>query len=384
MGKKLKLREARRFAAEEAFRARLRTHARTEPRQGFIDCFAEFPASYRAKVEAYRAFALNPPEAWRCNLRIRAPEVRFLDLVRFVFARFPVARHLETAWLDGLGAGNRRESAGRAAIELAGLDLCRWYIIAAQGRSLYGEVAHPFLTRRETHHFVAAPDAVTSTARAFWYAVVRAATDDEAAALRLARSKIAAFPVIWDFWKDTARFLARNRISIPEINDLIDYLAAAREEDPEFSLEGRSLPALRRRMEEWHERLWAQCEIYGGKWHGRAQPDAYYEMNGQGGRAIWWFSQIKNGAELYREGERMHHCVASYAGACADDRCSIWSLTCEYPAGKLNRCLTIEVSDNGEIVQCRGFANRRPLADEIAMIRHWANEHGLTLASRAW
>jgi hypothetical protein len=56
----------------------------------------------------------------------------------------------------------------------------------------------------------------------------------------------------------------------------------------------------------------------------------------------------------------MHHCVASYLSRCMEGSVSVWSLTCEFPPGKLNRGVTVELADWGEIVQCRGFANRRP------------------------
>jgi len=37
------------------------------------------------------------------------------------------------------------------------------------------------------------------------------------------------------------------------------------------------------------------------------------------------------------------------------------------------------VRESGIIVQCRGFANRSPCANEDAMIERWAREHGLRL-----
>jgi hypothetical protein len=62
-----------------------------------------------------------------------------------------------------------------------------------------------------------------------------------------------------------------------------------------------------------------------------------------------------------------------------DGLSSIWSLTREYPAGKLERCLTVEVTDAGAVGQIRGFANRRAGADEMAMLRRWADDYDLAL-----
>ena len=73
----------------------------------------------------------------------------------------------------------------------------------------------------------------------------------------------------------------------------------------------------------------------------------------------------------------MHHCVASYLFRCIEGTVSVWSLTCEFPPGKVNRGITLELTEWGEIEQCRGFANRRPQPNEVAMARRWADEYGL-------
>jgi hypothetical protein len=74
----------------------------------------------------------------------------------------------------------------------------------------------------------------------------------------------------------------------------------------------------------------------------------------------------------------MHHCVASYKQRCMSGDVSIWSLACEYPLGHLNKGLTIELRKSGVIMQCRGFANRLPHANELIMVKRWAREHGLS------
>ena len=77
----------------------------------------------------------------------------------------------------------------------------------------------------------------------------------------------------------------------------------------------------------------------------------------------------------------MHHCVASYKFLCQQGNVSIWSLSCEYPIGHVNKGVTMEVRKDGAIVQCRGFANRLPYANEVTMVKRWANQHGLTWQS---
>ena len=73
MGRKTKLREAQKHAAEQALCARLREHSRTEKGPAFIGRYAEFALPYQHRLEAYRKYAVRDPDAWRCRLRVRAP-----------------------------------------------------------------------------------------------------------------------------------------------------------------------------------------------------------------------------------------------------------------------------------------------------------------------
>src|SRR5262249_52970126 len=132
--------------------------------------------------------------------------------------------------------------------------LLRWYIIATQGGSLHKQAAHPYLSRQETHHFLAAPARLT-TDRAFWYAIAPANGADASTAVRVAQTKLAEHSVGAPFWRDAARFFARQPTTLAEMNDLIDFIRVAKAEDDGFTLKGRALAALLRRMHEWHRAL---------------------------------------------------------------------------------------------------------------------------------
>ena len=129
------------------------------------------------------------------------------------------------------------------------------------------------MSKLETHHFLTAPQIVDCPQRAFWYAFARAQVDDTKVAFRIARSKLIEFSPQSPFWKDVARYFAHNQVSTPEMNDLIDFFQAAYQEDDSFSLTGRTLPALRRRMEEWHRALRERKIVFGGAWAGLSLPN---------------------------------------------------------------------------------------------------------------
>jgi hypothetical protein len=213
---------------------------------------------------------------------------------------------------------------------------------------------------------------VKSAGRAIWYAVARAKTDDVRLALNIARTRLTDFGMLNEFWKEVARFFARNPVGVLEMNDLIDFIRAAKVDDASFSLSGRTLPALRRRMEEWHDLLRKTRELRRERWAGKDLPNGIY----RDGDMIWRFKQIKNSIRLFEEGERMRHCVLSYKEMCRLGHTSVWALSCELE-GTVRRCLTIEVDPTGWIVQARGFANRPPTALECEILARWAAELGL-------
>lgn len=126
---------------------------------------------------------------------------------------------------------------------------------------------------------------------------------------------------------------------------------------------------LKRGMAAWHRELQRAKQLARyPKWAGIAVQDCTIVRKIKKTTTHWRFHQITTGAELANEGNAQHHCVSSYAPRCAAGSCSIWSLTANG-----QRALTIEVE--GRVVrQAAGYANRRPKAEEIAVMREWMRE----------
>ena len=384
MGKRTRWREAHRQEAELRICAVLEANSRRDARARAPERYSEFKYEYGCKIQALRSYALRAPEDWRCRIKSRSEERRFLDLVRFTFERYRVAAHLERAWFEDIenDFADSIDLPRRPATRPVGApDLRRWYIAAAQGGSLYKQETSRYLTRQETHHFLTTPNAISSSKQALWYAIARPHTDSTAIACGIAYCKITNYSIGSTFWKEVAHFFARNPLPVHGMNDLVDFLYAAKQEDQSFDLKGRTLASLQRKMEDWHRELRREQTICGGAWAGSPLPDVDFAAGSEEKPAIWRFRQIKTGNALFREGERMHHCVVTYKAACMRGDISIWSLTCEFPIGQVNRGVTMEVTKDGRIVQCRGFANRLPYANEATMVKRWALEHALTWAS---
>src|SRR5215510_4567428 len=155
MGKKHKLREARRRDVERAVCAVLEAHSKRDVGPRAVERYNDFKAAYRNKIEALRGYTLRAPEDWRCRIKSRSEDRRFIDLLRFSFARYRVAAHLEYAWSD-VFTDDFVDRIGELPDDPAEgwTDLRRWYLVAAQGGSLYKQYTSAYLTKLETHYFL--------------------------------------------------------------------------------------------------------------------------------------------------------------------------------------------------------------------------------------
>ncbi len=343
----------------------------------------------RALDDAMRGHAgetVREAHAWRARMKSRDAGRLRLAAARHLFAQYPVTPVLERIWLDDAGLGADEIRLRR-----------RWYVIAARGGSLYKDGAGAWLTRKEVHAFLQSP-AHLAFDTAFWLAIARSFTCDPATALRVARSKIARSPrgdIV--FWREVARFFCAHPAPVETIDDLCDYLQTCRQQDPGYSLAGRTLPALLRRMHDWHrdiaaiERIEAlRRRAFGQAARGPAAPATWpgspladwgwapsaREAKARGERYV--VRQLKQAEDLVLESRAMRHCVSAYAGKCLAGQASIWSLR-RCVQGRIDRLLTIEVDARDVAVQVRGFGNRLADALERNVLERWAQARGISL-----
>jgi hypothetical protein len=347
------------------------------------------PDFTKAIDEAQRGFegvVVRDPHSWRPQMKTRDAARLRLAAARHLFALYPIHATLERIWIDDTGLGVDEVRLRR-----------QWYVTAARGGSLYKAGASTWLTRKEVHAFLN-PTAGLSFDETFWEAIARSYTGDPAVALRIARSKIATTPrEEIAFWRGVARFFCVNPASVETINDLCDYLADCRRRDPSYKLEGRTLPALIRRMHEWHRDIAAveRIEAMRRRAHGRGASTPTANLAWSGSSLADWewvpsskdakakgerfvVRQLKQAEDLVMESRAMRHCVSTYAGKCIAGRASIWSLR-RCTKERIDRLLTIEVDQQDQAVQVRGLANRLAHAEERNVLERWAKARGITL-----
>jgi PcfJ-like protein len=379
-------REAER-ARVEAYKASLRrVSQRARPPPNFHKAIDEAKRGFEADI-------LRDAWAWRPLIKTRNAARLRLAAARYLFARYPVAEHLEQIWVDCGGLG-------RDEIMLRK----RWFIVAAGGGSLYREGAGPWLSRREVHAFLN-PLGSLRFEEAIWQAIARSYSNDPGIALRIARSGIAQTPrPELGFWREVARFFCAHPTTLEEMNDLRDYLADCYRRNPEFTLKGRTLASLGRQMHEWHRELEAIGRIEaarrraeaararargqalepeaagGGSWPGAAIANWSWSpaVKDRSKREEYLVIQLRTAADLVAETRAMRHCAASYAAKCIAGHASIWSLR-RRAAGNTERFLTIELDRQHRATQVRGLANRTPRTEERKLLERWAKARGIDL-----
>jgi hypothetical protein len=140
------------------------------------------------------------------------------------------------------------------------------------------------------------------------------------------------------FWASVIHFLVNNEARMPAsaVGPIVDFIHAQKvgdepdasdASDPTFSMKGRTLDALQKRVSEWHEQLakdnrrprksWAPTGIVG--FHA-CERDAYGTAN------EWTVRELLDSKALQDEGREMRHCVFTYASGCSQGTTSIWSL----------------------------------------------------------
>ncbi|HVR20269.1 MAG TPA: PcfJ domain-containing protein [Polyangiaceae bacterium] len=323
------------------------------------------------RIAAYSARWVRPVEQWRPQTTEAARQLG--ELVRHLFERYPTPRFFESAW--------RRQQASR--VDWAAFD---WYVHVAGGENIRTVPGLPVaLSKRAAHELTVAP-AELSPRRALRWAQLSAL----GARPRLARALLLrTHNVDLDcdpLWVPLIGKLATEPdFDLNQIGPLVDYLAhRLRESGEAFSLKGRSVGSLVAGMQRWHRdlaleryaRAYAQVMPggAGSRWIALANASGLSEERGD---ETWELAELRSFEELYDEGRRQHHCVASYVGSCVSGWTSIWSLRI-LRFGSETRRVTIRVDvSRRAVVEARTLANAAIRSGELGFVRRWAEKSRL-------
>jgi len=339
-------------------------------------------------LQPYEEFWLCDPNDVVIKTKSSNKTKRLLELVRKTLNRYPVPKILEEVWDVTIPVPTDRfnrpinnlnnEKASDSYIKY-GIDFRKWYICVTTGGSLYKEYAKEFFTKKELNIFLNSSLPIKS---AVAFAIAYAESNDYSKSIRISKSNIIEKNSI-SYWKDVIKYLSIQEVaSINQINDIVDYLVDLINRHESLNLYGSGITykGLLKRVDDWHKEL-GRVKVMGNKsWEGHAIPDSRFELKELKEKTYWSMTQIKTSRELAAEGSAMRHCVYGYQHKCIASDISIWSMKkClhEFDSGK--RVLTIELNNNGEIVQARGVGNRFPKDFEEKVLKKWADDNYLKL-----
>lgn len=330
-------------------------------------------------LSEYAEQFIRDPGEFVYTKKSKDPRKHIRELTRFVFARYRVPDHLQNVWDKRFQTAqllNTANPLNRPVLETGIINKIDWYICAAQGGSLYKEHAKAHLTKKETHTFLTCPHELTFD-EAITFSIAKTFAETDGIALRIAKSKIRG---TGEFTKSVIYFFARNPAdSINEINDLYDFIRDQRVRNANFTMAGFTLDSLRKRTKDWHYALRREKVMGDSKWAPAPIEDFKYEEKVEGQNVAWHVVQITTAKELSAEGTAQHHCVSSYKPQCVAGHTYIFSLRREDNNGAARK-VTIELRNDGTIVQARGKANRKTTHAEHHIISRWAAANDLRLS----
>jgi hypothetical protein len=335
-------------------------------------------------LSTYHQAWLRPVETWKP--RSNNARRQFASLLRHLFAKYDDV----PAFLDAVWFADRTDEAARRRA---------WYLHVGRGESIRQCNLPISYTKKMAHHFMHAP-AEFSVEQALRYGQVLGLGGDECLARALFGTRLIHDFEHDDFWVTVIQwFIFHALVARSEVGPIIDYLhqqrfvpqpsaqsCGAAEEmappQPNLTLKGQTPDGLLRKIEGWHRalarreqpaRFWEAADIEPFTMVQAAQ-DANEEKT-------WTIRELLSSRALVAEGRYLKHCVATYTAACASRESSIWSMEVELSEGR-TKALTIQVrNQRRQICQARGKANRTPTDEEYHVLRRWAAEAGLTVAS---
>jgi hypothetical protein len=326
---------------------------------------------------------LRPPGDWKP--RTHNSHRQFSSLARHLLAHWPVPTFMDSVWFKGFADEALRHQ--------------RWFLHIGRGENIRtADLPLPY-TKRMAHHFLQAPADFTVEAALRW-GQIHGLGGDARLARAVSATRLGSDFAHEEFWVTVLRFFIANpMLDVAHIGPILDYIHQQRfvaqevfvapgvrerrgPPQPNFTMKGRTPASLLRQVEAWHRTL-ARVQQPQAEWPASGiKGFTFVEGSERGGSLkVWTITELRDTRALVAEGRLMKHCVASYASSCARGDCSIWALEVETFEGRA-KVLTVEVRNSLKLIcQARGKCNALPAEKHRGILRRWAEQAGLQLAS---
>lgn len=199
------------------------------------------------------------------------------------------------------------------------------------------------------------------------------------------------------FWESVIKFFIEHQMINPDkVPEIIDYIYDQKYtlkrkpgpngtfineyDQPNFTMKGRTPMSLIQHSDDWHHfvAMNKKREKDAKEWEPVDIPD--WERKEE--HIKYEITQLTKTQELITEGNKMHHCVATYASSCIKKWCSIFSfrVTNHYQGKFTEPEITLEIRSK-TIVQARGKYNKTPHPHYMQMVKSWADTNDLKFSN---
>ncbi len=335
-------------------------------------------------LAAYRKSWLRSIEAW--TPRTHNARRQFAAVLRHLFVQYDdMPLFFDSVWFAGPTAVGHKQ---RIA-----------YLHIGSGGSIRSCGLPIPLTKRMAHEFKHAPSDLTFDKAVRW-GQIRGLGGDERLARAVLGTRLGDNFDNNDFWGTVIEWLISHpMLDRAHVGPIVDYLhhqrfagdlgvapgnqADAPAPRPNLNMKGRTPESLLRKVNEWHRGLANSETNQVGEWVTTGIDGLEFIEGSQtsSSHKLWTIRELLCAKALIAEGRQLRHCVASYTASCKRGHSSIWTMEVETHEGRA-KVLTLEVRNiQRTICQARGKANRLPTDKERGILRRWATQAGLTIAS---
>lgn len=307
---------------------------------------------------------VRPPDEW--EPKSFDPKMQVAELMAHLFERYRAPRFFEHTWWP-----KRRRERDWLAFG--------WYVHVGAGGSIRSAPHLPTkLTKAAGRHMMVAPKKYLPLQALRW-GQVRAAGAEPHLADAVLSTRAAT-----DFANDRMWLLFFSKLAeAPElpsyqVGPLVDFIAHG-DNQPAFTIRGRTVASLLRAMDRWHAELRANQyrSNLGIRFTGWKPLVGVEPMTLERDDGVWTIRELTSADALFEEGRKMRHCVATYAHACYASTQSIWVVD---GPNRTHATIRIEVARK-TVVEARGFANHPIDKATARFVKRWADENDLAVGA---
>ncbi len=305
-------------------------------------------------------------ETWQ--RKSRNPRKQIISLIRFCFVLYDMPAFMDEVWFSN----NKIHQ--------------KWYVEIGAGENPKRLSKLPILmTSKMAHLFFQLPTDL-SVNQAFRYLQVIVNGGTVVLARAVANSWLSRNNFQNEvFWLALIRiFCSATMFNLNKVPEIIDFLRHELIERPTISMKGRSIASLLRQSDEWHEQISKARLATGNTVWKHCNVDPIVLVKGtDGDRREYHITELTSSKDLFDEGRKLGHCVATYVDDCVKKRVAIFSLRiCINAELVLKTLATIEVDLRSHtIVQAKSKFNAPITEWAMMLLNTWANKNNLRVSN---